>query len=228
MSSFRTRGLDVSEPEFPLVAIVFPDQARFVEYCKTERMPVQPGLVGYYFPASNRVAMYQRPNSDDVDGTVIHEATHQIAFNTGVHSRLADHPKWVVEGLAMVFESEGVRSRQGHSSSIDRVNRERYLWFQEYRKSRRAENSLVTLVSENQSFDKSTLDAYSEAWALTFFLLETRPADYAKFLKILAARKPLIPYNSESRLADFTAVFGKDLKELDTRFLRFINRLSDR
>src|SRR5262245_20690259 len=31
--------------------------------------------------------------------TMIHEATHQVAFNTGLHSRLGCNPKWVVEGL---------------------------------------------------------------------------------------------------------------------------------
>ena len=226
--SFRTRGLHVDEPEFPLIAIVFPDQTGFVNYCRTERTPVQPGLLGYYLPSSNRVAMYQRPNSLDVDSVVIHEATHQIAFNTGVHSRLADHPKWVVEGLATVFESDGVRIRTSSNRPAERVNRERYLWFLEYSKLRRSANTLTSLISENRLFETAVLDAYSEAWALSFFLLETRPADYARYLKVLAEREPLKTYDSPSRLKDFTEVFGSDFGELDTRLLRFIRRIAER
>ena len=39
--------------------------------------------------------------------TIIHEATHQTAYNVGVHARFADQPRWLVEGLAMMFEAEG-------------------------------------------------------------------------------------------------------------------------
>ena len=226
--SFRTRGFQVNEPEFPLVAIVFPDQTAFVKYCRAERTPVRPGLVGYYLPSSNRVAMFERPNALDVDGTVIHEATHQVAFNTGVHSRLARHPKWVVEGLATVFEADGIRSRQDLTTPADRINRERDLWFQDYAKFRRPAHSMAALVREDQLFEKSPMDAYSEAWALSFFLIETRPADYAGYLKRLVNRDPLSAYDAESRLKDFVDAFGADADALETSFLRYIKKISER
>lgn len=226
--SFRTRGLQVNEPEFPLVAIVFPNKPAFVKYCLDEKTPVQPGLVGYYLQTSNRVAMYERPGAGDIDGTVIHEATHQVAFNTGVHSRLARHPRWAVEGLATVFEADGVRVRQDLTSPIDRVNRERYLWFQDYANNRRPAHSLAAFVSNDQLFNRSPLDAYSEAWALSFFFIETRPADYSRFLKQLAAQDPFTTYSPEARLKDFTDVFGTDLDGLENTFLRYIKHLSAR
>ncbi len=63
-------------------------------------------VLGYYSSRSNRITLYDvggtaagsaawHQNAD----TIIHEATHQTAYNTGVHRRFAQTPKWVVEGL---------------------------------------------------------------------------------------------------------------------------------
>ena len=85
---FKGRGIDLAEPEFPLVAIVLPDEAAFQRYCATERTPVRPGPVGCYVLGSNRAAFYERPVETAIDSTLIHEATHQVAFNTGLHADL--------------------------------------------------------------------------------------------------------------------------------------------
>ena len=37
--------------------------------------------------------------------TIVHEATHQIAFNCGLHTRFSDCPRWFSEGLAIYFET---------------------------------------------------------------------------------------------------------------------------
>ena len=185
--SCTSRGFEVAKLEFPLIAVVFPDQSGFRQYCHDEGVQIQPGLVGYYLPSSNRVALFEQADGTELDSTVIHEAIHQVAFNTGIHSRLARHPKWVVEGLATVFEAEGIRTRQDFSTPADRVNRQRYLWFQEYTRSRRPKNSLANFIRHDQRFESSPLDAYSEAWALSFFLIETHSTEYGKYLKQLIA-----------------------------------------
>ena len=111
---FTARGFHIHEPEFPLIAVVLPDQANFLRYCQKDKVPLKPGLRGYYLPSSNRVALFDATrnglgDASDVDDTVIHEATHQVAFNLGIHSRMNADPKWVVEGLATVFEREAAR-----------------------------------------------------------------------------------------------------------------------
>lgn len=163
--------------------------------------------------------------SESLERTLIHEATHQVAFNVGLHSRIAPTPRWVVEGLAMVFEEPDSRSAVKSNSARQRLNRERYVWFGNYAKVRRQEKSLPDFVSSDQLFRTATLDAYSEAWALTFFLLETRPSAYARYLERIAARDPLAEYPPQERRADFQSAFGSDLPHLETEFLRFINRL---
>ena len=223
---FRARGLTIVDTEFPLIAVVFPDQLSFVRHCAAEQTPARPGMVGFYLPTSNRVALYERAGSADVDRTVIHEAIHQVAFNTGLHSRIALQPKWVVEGLATMCEADGIRSRQGTTSPADRINRERFLWFREYASTRREGESLGRFVSEDQMFNSSPLDAYSEAWALSFFLLETRPADYSRYLSRLSERDPFQTYDAAARLADFSKSFGSNLVELEAMYLRFTKRIA--
>lgn len=55
---YRVRGFKVTEPEFPLVAVVFRSQAEFAQYAIEDKVPVSGGLMGYYSLLSNRVALF--------------------------------------------------------------------------------------------------------------------------------------------------------------------------
>ncbi|MBS0205493.1 MAG: DUF1570 domain-containing protein [Planctomycetes bacterium] len=226
---FTVRGFRIAEPEFPMVAVVLPDQQSFVDYCIGEGAKPQPNLVGFYLPSSNRVALYDRAavgqsRASDVDDTVIHEATHQVAFNTGVHSRIGQSPLWLVEGLATLFEAEGIRHRATVAAIGDRINPERLDGFADYRK-RRPANSLEAFVRDDTLFKKSPLDAYGQAWALTFYLAETRSVEFAKYLKTVAGRNPLEKYEPDARVKDFCDTFGRDLDFLESGMIRFYDRL---
>jgi hypothetical protein len=245
---FGTRGFRVGEPEFPLVAVVYPDQSQFAAHCQKDGVRPVRGMVGYYLHSSNRVALFD-PASEAVSqipgkaeglqplgfarvgdvsaslrDVIVHEATHQVAFNAGLHRRLGENPKWIVEGLATVFEAPGVRDG-GRGDVRSRVNRERFVWFGGFAASRRAEKSLAAFVSSDDLFRTAALDAYSQAWALSFFLVETRPSEYARYLKTVAARDPLSEYTPAERLKDFQDAFGSDLTMLEAEFLRFAARL---
>jgi hypothetical protein len=160
-----------------------------------------------------------------LEDTIIHETTHQVAFNLGLHTRIGENPQWVVEGLATVFEAPGIRNSASNTSVETRLNRERYLWFGEYRKSRRKPKSLAAFVGSDALFKSATLDAYSEAWALSFYLIESRPSQYARYLKGISERNPLQPYEPTERVDDFKKAFGADLALLEADFLRFYERL---
>lgn len=229
---FIARGFRMDEPEFPLVAVVFPDQVSFAKHCRSEGATPQAGLVGFYLSTSNRVALYDRAatgqsTENDVDETVIHEATHQVAFNTGIHSRIGQNPQWVVEGLATLFEADGVRVRQVAANVSDRINPERLDWFHKYRRQRRPAGSLEAFVRDDGLFKRAPLDAYSQAWALTFYLVESRPVEFARYLKAIAARDPLTRYDADARLNDFRDAFGKDLESIENGMLRFHDRLGE-
>ncbi len=266
---FSVRGFQVAKPEFPLVAVVFPDRKSFDAQCRKDGVRASRTLMGYYMPANNRVSLFdsgaetvtlqrEKPAGylcfdcqpgkrraptigeifndtpqltpfANINGTlkdtIVHEATHQVAFNTGMHSRIGESPQWVVEGLATVFEAPGIRSSSGGKSASARVNHERFIWFRNFVKKRRSGKSLSAFIESDNLFQSATLDAYSQAWALTFYLIETRPREYATYLKTIAQRDPLYKYPASERLEDFQKVFGEKMDLFEAQFLRFIDRI---
>ncbi len=86
-------------------------------------------------------------------------------------------------------------------------------------------DSLVQLISSDRFFDSDVSAGYSEAWTLTFFLVETMPREYGKYLAKTGSRPAFTNYSSAARVKDFTDVFGTDFRMLDARFLRFVDAL---
>ena len=90
---FRVRGFTPREPEFPLVAIVYRNQADYFAAASASGTPMRPGTLGHYDPTSNRVYLFDVTGGKDSGDwtqnadTIIHEATHQTAFNVGIHTR---------------------------------------------------------------------------------------------------------------------------------------------
>ena len=71
---------------------------------------------------------------------------------------------------------------------------------------------------------KHGLDAYSEAWALTYFLIKQHPKEYIAYLRMLSKKKPLLHDSPETRLKEFQEAFG-NIKKLDAEFLRYMGRV---
>jgi hypothetical protein len=228
---FSARGWQLSEPRFPLVAVVYPRQVDF--WLAGARDGVRPnsGILGYYSPATNRILMYDAAASQsgadwmtNAD-TIIHEAAHQTAFNTGVHTRFGDSPRWLVEGLGTMFEARGVWQSRTYQNQPDRINRGRFEAWRKYASGRRRPDAIAQLVSSDRMFSGDPDGAYAEAWALSFFLCETSPKKYFELLGKAAARPAFADYSSAQRLDDFTSVFGSDLNLLDARMKRFLGGL---
>ncbi|MBW8885795.1 MAG: DUF1570 domain-containing protein, partial [Planctomycetia bacterium] len=74
----------------------------------------------------------------------------------------------------------------------------------------------------DRMFAADTDGAYAEAWALSFFLIETTPKKYIEYLAKTAARPDFAEYPGPQRLQDFTTVFGSDLTMLNARMQRFM------
>jgi hypothetical protein len=226
---FSARGWRLTEPRFPLVAVVYPRQVDFAQQARREGVVAASGLLGYYSPQTNRVLMY-----DSTAGgaewsanaeTIIHEAAHQTAFNTGVHSRFGVAPRWLAEGIGMMFESRGVWQSRTYPHQADRINRGRLAGWRQYARSRRPADAIAQLVSSDRAFQTDVDGAYCEAWALSFFLSETEPKKYSQYLTKTAALKPFSAYRAPERLKDFTDIFGSDLAMLDARMQRFLQTL---
>ena len=225
---FSVRGLDPAPPQFPLVGIVCRDRAEFTRHAAEQGDSIPSGVAGYYSIQSNRINLYDMGAKTDSAnwrqnaGVLIHEATHQTAFNTGVHSRYCPAPRWLVEGLAMLFEAPGVYDSHSFTRPADRVNRDRLRVFRQDLVPHHRPEMLAALAASDDLFRANAMAAYAEAWALSFFLVETEPQKYTEFLKRTASRPPFREYTATERTADFTAIFGSDWRMLEARFLRFM------
>jgi hypothetical protein len=240
------RGFELHEPEFPLVALVFDSQASYAQHSRAELGEGAASIIGYYSLKTNRVTMYDltgleefrggggrtsaarinqilsQPRAERTVATIVHEATHQIAFNSGLQVRYADIPFWVSEGIAIYFETPDLQSAKGWRN-IGGVNRLNLLNFRKSLAGRPVD-ALETLLTDDKRFrDPATMStSYAEAWALNYFLIRTRSDEYVKYLQQMAEQSPLVPVSADERLAQFKTVFGDDLSALDAEFVRYM------
>jgi hypothetical protein len=131
-----------------------------------------------------------------------------------------------VEGLATVLEPPGIRSRG--KAGKDKINAERLSWFQEDYSQRRKPGDLAKVIASDDFFGSQSLDAYSLAWSLTYFLTDNpaRAGKFAKYLKKVADRNPLHVYSAKERLADFQEIFG-DISRVEVDLLRATDRITN-
>jgi hypothetical protein len=234
--------LELPEPEFPLPAIVLKDRAEFAAFATKHDRPDAAESPGYFSEPTNRIILFDLtagPRSSAPKSvaelkrrlavsafnvaTTIHEATHQLAFNCGLHTRYADNPRWLTEGLAMFFEVPDLESRVGWNS-IGRVHVTR---LQDYRATLRTTPKralrLTDLIRADDRFlhAESQRAAYAKSWALTFFLLKTRPAETVSYLKTIRSKPRLIPDSPEQRLLEFEAAFG-NADELEQEWIQWM------
>jgi hypothetical protein len=230
---FRRRGFAFKPEEFPLVAVVFATQEEFLDYAAQEMEKRDPRIIGFYSLITNRLAFYnmspglsgplERNLNPANISTIVHEAVHQLAFNTGFHRRFSDPPLWVVEGMAMYFESpELIR---GGWSGIGEVNQQRLFQFVRYLNGGRPADSLRSLVMSDDRIQNLSLaaDAYAEAWALTYFLIRTRAQDYFAYLRQLSDRPYLARSSRVERLQEFERCFGP-VDEVDQQMVRYVRK----
>ncbi|MCP4308945.1 MAG: DUF1570 domain-containing protein [bacterium] len=251
-TNFWTRsGMKLSEPEFPLVAVVFADRQSYAKFARPELGEAAESIVGYFSLRTNRMTMFDltgmesvrafggrafggrgakisqilaQPAAQQTVSTIVHEATHQIAFNCGLHTRYSDCPVWFSEGIAVYFETPDLRSSKGWRR-IGTVNASRLAQFRSYVRNR-PDDSLKTLIADDRRLRdlKQGGDAYAEAWALTYYLIKMHRREYIEYLKMLSEKKPLMDDEPEDRLEQFRRAFG-DIQRLDAEFLRYILRV---
>jgi hypothetical protein len=258
---WKHEDMELHEPEFPLVAMVYADHATYEAAGQEDLGGPAGGIVGYYSLRSNRVNMYDLTGVESLRGprnrrgslkqinqmlsqpaavplvaTIVHEATHQIAFNCGLQTRYAEIPLWLCEGMAVYFEAPDLSSTRGWQG-IGRVNYPRLEVFLSNLPNWRA-GSLETLVADDNRFrpreamnrrmqiaeSQKVVGAYADAWALNYFLIKYRSDEYQAYLKMLAAKPPMIQDDRETRLKEFRQHFG-DPRELEIDFLKQMSRV---
>lgn len=225
---FKNRGINIPEPQFPLIVVVLGSRTEF-DRALAGQIIFKKDVFGFYSRINNRVTTYvsadpriQRRVERVASLTVIHEAIHQIAFNTGVHNRLCAVPRWTSEGFAMLFESSGFRSDDQTRPVSDRVNKRRLQTLKKMFLSGRASGKLKTILGNDQVFVTDPELAYAMSWGLSFYLAEKEKEKYLRFVIKDSNQNEFGNYTPADRLKLFLETFKTDPTTLEKRLRKFI------
>jgi hypothetical protein len=246
---WRRRGIKLQPPATPLVAVVFDDAGQYRAFSQAELGSTPSSVIGYYSLRTNWITTFDltglegvrqpggRPKTSVVVNqilsqpaaapnvaTLIHEATHQLAFNSGLQTRYADNPLWVSEGLAVYFEVPDLTSTKGWKR-IGSVHPQRLARF-EQTQAGRSSGWLRALVTGDERFRKSetAVTSYAESWVLCHFLIHRRQQQLASYLQALAEQPRLIFGTRQDRFEKFVEHFG-ELGQLEEKVLAYAKTL---
>ncbi len=227
---YAAGGFDLAGPEGRLTAVALADGRSYSAFFGT---PPDRSNGGRYDRATNRLYVYDfRPgggNGSLKAGHVnlvflAHEATHQLAFNTGLLDRAGDVPKAINEGIALYGE---IRKPDGPSPP-GQVNAMRLTDLARKQRQGIAWIPLPRLLVEDRLFGgggplDATLLAYAQSWLVVYHLMkdpDLRPRFRAYLRAIAPRRDPKARLDdAQSHLGDLDRI-DRDLRKLSIRLLR--------
>lgn len=228
LEHFRKNGFAVERPARRLTVVMLADPRSFAAFVGEE-----PGraVAGQFDLETNRLIIFDNRAGDLADlaraeranmVALVHEATHQLTYNTGLLRRAGDVPRCVSEGLAMYAE---VRRPTGRSLP-GQPNPRRVEALALARKQGVAWTPAVKLIVgdallEGEAGEEAQQGAYAQSWLLVYHLMKApeRIDGFRSFLKAIWRRD-----EPESRLDDARAHLG-DLDRLDADLRRQADRL---
>lgn len=241
---WKNKGLELESPDVPLCVIIFRSKSEFDAYSKRTLGSIQGNALAYYNVQSNRVIMYdltgvaqvggkrvsssaqlnsilRQPAAEAMVATIVHEAVHQISYNSGLQNRFGPYPFWLNEGMAMFFEVPDLKSKRGWHG-IGKVNNVR---LNQIKLMIRGETTQFfdNILRNDTRFREADqlLNAYAESWALNFYLIQREPKKYVAYLKEIKEMTPLSEPTPEERIALFQKHFGS-IEHIKTECFNFI------
>ncbi len=227
-------AVELTKLDRRLLVVILANKAQFDAFYLRDVGQQTPGSFGYYSIQKNRVVLYdfgsdenltaqQRQNQTVRDvkkavkkvpfsvATVVHEAFHQLAFNTGIHTRYADNPLWLLEGLAMYFETPDMGSGSKWTR-IGRTNDWRKGAFKAIRSAITVE-SLEQLTQSDARFQKAETGhaAYAEAWALTTYLMKRKRKEFMAFILANSTNPQGVWEKPDKQVEKRTRVFAETI-----------------
>ena len=242
-------GLEVRQPEQPLIVIIFSNRNDYKRAAKEEVGDASHSIVGYYNQLTNRITTYDITGSDSNDpatrqslssagnsilrnpqassliATLVHEATHQLAFNAGLHVRLSPTPVWLSEGIATYFETPDLTNSRGWQS-IGAINEARLqLILKQF-----TPGLISRFIAEDKPFHNpdEALIAYAHAWALVSFLATMRREDFCTYIAHFSKKGPLELDSPEERMNEFKNAFQCEPDDLEPAIIQYINAIARR
>jgi hypothetical protein len=235
--------LAVTEPTGKLLIIIFESEQEFKDFATKQHPETSfDNTPGYYSIRENQTLLLDLTRDRSIRSatairkrlaeqplhvaTMVHEAVHQLAFNSGLQVRMTDNPLWFSEGLALYFEPISPRSSTLWTKP-GIVNARHHPSFVQYTSSGATEIPLQDLIGADRIFlDSGTVAAaYAESWALTMYLFRQEKDGMKKYLTNLSQRKPLQILTPEQRVLEFQQSFGKSPDEMERDVVSYVRRL---
>jgi hypothetical protein len=221
----RRQKLPVSDPEFPLVVIIFRTQEEFENYREMPR-----GLVAYYNGLSNHVVMYEQSKLAEVApelafkqavSTIAHEGVHQVLHNIGAQQRLSRWPLWFSEGLAEYFAPADIGNRV-RWKGLGQMNDLRLHELSEYYKARQGASTNGQLI--RQAVEAHTLDSlgYATSWSLIHYLARSHRNELRECLQTVSKIEPLQSMPPGSLFAKH---IGMDYAQVERAMIGYLRTL---
>lgn len=234
--------VEVTEPSLRLPIVIFADSSEFQTFSARQHPEISfADTPGYYSVTENQTLLLDLTGDRSIRSaatirkrlankplqvaTVVHEAVHQLAFNSGLQVRMADNPLWLSEGLAMYFETTSSRSsllwnRPGL------VNPRHQPAFMKLVEANQVSGGMNTLIESDSAFLNAAemSAAYARAWALIHYLVREEKSGMQKFLHNIQQRKPMVGLTSEERAQEFLTAFGKLPDEMEQELVSYIRR----
>ena len=234
--------IEVTQPPRRLPIVIFASTSEFQTFAARQHPEISfADTPGYYAVTENQTLLLDLTGDRSIRSaatirrrlaekplqvaTVVHEAIHQLAFNSGLQVRMADNPLWLSEGLAMYFETTSTRSsllwnRPGL------VNPRHQPAFMKLVEAKQISGAMNTLIESDSDFLNAAEmpAAYAKAWALTHYLVREKGTGMQKYLLSLSLRKPMVGLTAEQRTQEFQAAFGKLPDEMEQELVSSIRR----
>jgi hypothetical protein len=247
LDAFRKHEMAVHDTEFPLVAVIYGTERDFRASKRVDRE-----VQAVYEIYTNRIHFFETSENEkdapEVSAmrkpqTVVHEGTHQVLQNIGIHPRLSAWPIWLVEGLAE-YCATPASSRKGGKPTWDGLGMINGLHMATIRE---LEDPLSLAIRGDAAQSKAlvrepgkplveclvrksrlTPTEYALAWAMTHYLAFKRQDDFVEYLKAMSRIPPLEPRTPEDHLAEFRKAFGADLVKIDKTIESYLKKLANK
>lgn len=239
---FGQNGFDLQSPSEKMTWYCFTDQKSFSDHALAADGMNLYWLTSYYSAKTNSVCIvkpgnlmewkketipssgstvagvYILPAVDSAGNEltmILHEAAHQLAFNTGLQKQKVMYPVWFSEGLAVNFENS-------MPNSVANIRQQRLCkMYNENTLIPLKEFILITRMPENASARK---DIYAQSSVFFKFLSERHPESLRNYTSALYKLRP--GWRSNAALYnEFISAFGP-ISQMNISWLNYLNDIS--
>lgn len=140
----------------------------------------------------------------------VHEAIHQLAFNTGIQKRLVDYPMWLAEGIACSFEADDSRGARGPGT----INPYRLFVLRKIASDSGLLSWDQVIVGPGRNVEENAIEKYyAQSWLLFHYLYKFHRAELEEILVEYNEMPILKPVNHMKVFSDVIKLDTVELRD---------------